>query len=78
MQLELAGLGVATCQTDTGVKDKYTSYAIQKLLTWSRAKKKSEPHLTYKAIGEELNEWWRGHEEEVINPFLRTRGKSKP
>jgi hypothetical protein len=65
---------VTLSQTNSGTKDKYTLHTIQKLLSWSKAKKKANPHLTYQVIGTELDKWWQEHEDTLINPFLRTKG----
>ncbi|KAJ7448584.1 hypothetical protein FB451DRAFT_1053799 [Mycena latifolia] len=77
-QIELACLGVAQAvkdiQTNTGVKDAYTSYWIEDLIRRSRELKKGDPNLDSAEIVKELMDWVAANESKIYNPFLSMKG----
>ncbi|KAJ7429669.1 hypothetical protein B0H11DRAFT_1766833 [Mycena galericulata] len=77
-QVELACHGVAQAvkdiQTNTGVKDAYTTYWIEDLIRRSRELKKGDPHLDSAEIVKELMDWVAANESKIYNPFLSMKG----
>ncbi|KAJ7765373.1 hypothetical protein DFH07DRAFT_867075 [Mycena maculata] len=77
-QVELACLGVAQAvkdiQTNTGVKDAYTTYWIKDLLQRSRELRKGNPNLDSADIVKELMDWVTENESKIYNPFLSMKG----
>lgn len=65
---------VADIQTDTGVKDAYTTYWIEDLIRRSRELKKGDPNLDSAEIVKELMDWVTANECKLYNPFLSMKG----
>ncbi|KAI1785515.1 hypothetical protein LXA43DRAFT_1065840 [Ganoderma leucocontextum] len=76
-QLHLACLGVASHvkkrQTEHGVKDAYTQYWIDDLLTRAREAKKINPARSDIEIQQELIQWVDTHTDQIYNPFFTLR-----
>ncbi|KAJ7717128.1 hypothetical protein B0H16DRAFT_1433890 [Mycena metata] len=77
-QVELACYGVEAAvkarQTDTGVKDAYTSHWIKDLIRRAQELKKGDPTLTSVEIVKELMDWVKANESTIYNPFLGIKG----
>ena len=78
-QVKLACAGVAqpikVTQTDTGVKDMYTQYWIDDLLSHFKGIKKLNPDRTDQDIQSELVEWTVKHRDKLYSGFLTLKGK---
>lgn len=78
-QVQLACLGVAqnvqNHQTQTGVKDGYTQYWIDRLIERARILRKEQPGKTADDIQSELLTWVEEHKSEIYNPFLKLDGE---
>ncbi|KAJ6533721.1 hypothetical protein B0H19DRAFT_1272356 [Mycena capillaripes] len=77
-QVKLACSGavkfVKNLQTETGVKDAYTQFYIEELLSRFKEMRKS-PNLTVEEITSELTQWTAENEEKFYSPFLTTKGE---
>ncbi|KAI9068297.1 hypothetical protein FKP32DRAFT_1562016, partial [Trametes sanguinea] len=77
-QVRMACLGVEkhvrTLQTETGVKDPYTEYAISELIRRVREEKQRNPGRSSQEIQAELLSWVDANTEAVYNPFLTMPG----
>jgi hypothetical protein len=79
-QIDLACRGVESKVdarwTTTGIKDAYTTYWTNFLLSQFKEIKKSEPHRTSESIYKEVYEWVLNPEnrEKILSPFLRMKG----
>ncbi|KAJ7033584.1 hypothetical protein C8F04DRAFT_1395981 [Mycena alexandri] len=77
-QVELACYGVEAAikarQTDSGVKDAYTSYWIKDLIRRAQELKKGDPTLASAEIVKELMDWVKANESTIYNPFLGMKG----
>ncbi|KAF8136030.1 hypothetical protein K438DRAFT_1911592 [Mycena galopus ATCC 62051] len=76
-QVKLACSGVIKpvkdLQTETGVKDAYTQFYIDELLSRFKEMKK-DYNLTVEEITSELTQWMLDNEEKIYSPFLTTKG----
>ena len=79
-QVQLACLGVMQpikdIQTATGIKDAYTQYWIDDLLTRARNMKQADPTRQLKDIQAELLRWVNDHQDDVYSSFLSLKGRS--
>jgi len=87
LQLQLACRGVQARveenQTDTGVKDAYAQFWIQKILADAEARKvaarEHDPSKLVRDIREEVShdllQWVEEHFDDLVNPFLTLHGK---
>lgn len=57
-------------QTETGVKDAYTQYWIEKLIGWSRERQSRPNAQSIDEIEAELMGFVRSNQKEIYNPFL--------
>ncbi|KAJ7460434.1 hypothetical protein B0H11DRAFT_2316022 [Mycena galericulata] len=77
-QVELACGGVAKrvqeLQTQTGVKDVYTQYWIEQILSRAAEMCRQNPDASEAAIKSELIQWTRDNEEKLYSPFLMLKG----
>ncbi|KAJ6631589.1 hypothetical protein B0H10DRAFT_2159828 [Mycena sp. CBHHK59/15] len=77
-QVELACGGVAKrvqeLQTQTGVKDVYTQYWIEQILSRAVEMCRQDPDASEAAIKSELIQWTRDNEEKLYSPFLMLKG----
>jgi hypothetical protein len=77
-QVKLACSGVVQpvkdLQTETGVKDAYTQFYIEELLSRFKEMKKN-PNLTVEEITSELTQWTADNQEKIYSPFLTTKGE---
>ncbi|RXW15157.1 hypothetical protein EST38_g10696 [Candolleomyces aberdarensis] len=73
-QVRAACKGVAATvtkrQKETGVKDSYTQYWIERLIEWSRERQKRGDRLSLDKIETELMSFVDAHLDAVYNPFL--------
>ncbi|KAJ7788913.1 hypothetical protein B0H14DRAFT_2536420 [Mycena olivaceomarginata] len=73
-QVKLACAGVSkpvkASQTDTGVKDTYTQFWIDGLITRFQQMKKDEPDRSIEEIQEELIQWTVDNRDKLYSPFL--------
>jgi len=79
-QVRTACLGVAVTverlQTETGVKDTYTQYWIDNLISRARDLKKAQPQRKPTEIQDELMVWVNENKTKIYNPFLTLEGIS--
>ncbi|KAJ7487101.1 hypothetical protein FB451DRAFT_1026126 [Mycena latifolia] len=77
-QVKLACSGVVThvkdSQTETGVKDIYTQYWIDKLISHFKEMKKDEPDRSVEDIRAELVQWTVDSRDQIYGPFLTMKG----
>ncbi|KAF8914285.1 hypothetical protein CPB84DRAFT_1811643 [Gymnopilus junonius] len=77
-QVKMACLGVAQTvqnqQTKNGIKDSYTQYWIDDLISRARTLRKDHPERTTASIQEELSAWVEEHKDDIYNPFLTLDG----
>jgi peptide subunit release factor RF-3 len=77
-QVKLACAGVSkpvkASQTDTGVKDTYTQFWIDGLITRFQQMKKDEPDRSIEEIQEELIQWTVDNRDKLYSPFLTMKG----
>ncbi|KAJ7169264.1 hypothetical protein C8R43DRAFT_1155871 [Mycena crocata] len=77
-QILLACSGVAQTVTDeqkrTGVKDMYTQYWIDQLISRFKDMKKNDPTRSNADIRDELVQWTRENQEKIYSGFLTTKG----
>ncbi|KAJ7469208.1 hypothetical protein FB451DRAFT_1479092 [Mycena latifolia] len=77
-QVKLACSGVVThvkdAQTETGVKDIYTQYWIDKLISHFKEMKKDEPDRSVEDIRAELIQWTVDSRDQIYGPFLTMNG----
>ncbi|KAJ7768675.1 hypothetical protein DFH07DRAFT_769222 [Mycena maculata] len=77
-QVELACGGVAKrvqeLQTQTGIKDVYTQYWIEQILSRAAEMCRQDPDASEAAIKSELIQWTRDNEEKLYSPFLMLKG----
>ncbi|KAJ7866405.1 hypothetical protein B0H14DRAFT_2504339 [Mycena olivaceomarginata] len=73
-QVKLACAGVSkpvkASQTETGVKDTYTQFWIDGLITRFQQMKKEEPNRSIEEIQEELIQWTVDNRDKLYSPFL--------
>lgn len=67
---------VEKLQTDTGVKDAFTQYWIDNLISRARNLKKAHPQRRPVEIQEELMVWVNENKAVIYNPFLTLKGGS--
>jgi hypothetical protein len=68
---------VKTKQTATGVKDAYTQFWIDDLISRARKMKSADPSRTTDSIQAELLTWVADHKDEIYNGFLKLDGISR-
>ncbi|KAF8193520.1 hypothetical protein K438DRAFT_2131595 [Mycena galopus ATCC 62051] len=77
-QVKLACSGVIKhvkdSQTETGVKDAYTQFYIDELLSRFKELKKEEPNRTVDEIESELLQWTVDNKDTIYSPFLTLKG----
>ncbi|KAJ7471635.1 hypothetical protein B0H11DRAFT_1867347 [Mycena galericulata] len=77
-QVKLACSGVSQrvkdSQTETGVKDMYTQYWIDQLISRFKQIKKDNPTRSNTDIEEELVQWTRANSDKIYSPFLTMKG----
>ncbi|KAJ7697775.1 hypothetical protein B0H14DRAFT_3655262 [Mycena olivaceomarginata] len=77
-QVKLACAGVSkpvkASQTETGVKDTYTQFWIDGLITRFQQMKKEEPDRSIEEIQEELIQWTVDNRDKLYSPFLTMKG----
>ncbi|KAJ7351425.1 hypothetical protein DFH08DRAFT_806147 [Mycena albidolilacea] len=77
-QVKLACTGVSkpvkASQTDTGVKDTYTQFWIDGLITRFQQMKKDKPDRSIEEIQEELIQWTVDNRDKLYSPFLTMKG----
>ncbi|KAF7367987.1 hypothetical protein MSAN_00864400 [Mycena sanguinolenta] len=77
-QVHLACSGVAKhvtdSQTATGVKDIYTQFWIDQLISRFRNARKEQPNRSKQEIQEELIQWAIDNREKIYSPFLTMKG----
>ncbi|KAJ7501284.1 hypothetical protein B0H11DRAFT_2373359 [Mycena galericulata] len=77
-QVKLACSGVAKhvkdSQTETGVKDVYTQFWIDQLISRFKEMRKDRPDLSVNEIQEELIQWTVDNREKIYSPFLKMKG----
>jgi hypothetical protein len=78
-QVELACLGVAqnvqNQQTKHGIKDGYTQFWIDDLITRARTLRRDHPGRTIADIQAELLTWVHENKTNIYNPFLTLDGE---
>ncbi|KAJ7696836.1 hypothetical protein B0H17DRAFT_1158586 [Mycena rosella] len=76
-QVKLGCSGVAkhvkNSQTETGVKDAYTQFWIDDLISRFKRMKKDEPNRPAEQIQAELIEWTIANRDKIYGPFLTTK-----
>ncbi|KAF7368443.1 hypothetical protein MVEN_00167300 [Mycena venus] len=76
-QVKLACSGIVKpikdLQTETGVKDAYTQFYIDELLSRFKGMKK-DPDLTAAEIESELTQWTKDNQSQIYSPFLTMKG----
>ncbi|KAJ6579420.1 hypothetical protein B0H10DRAFT_1835571 [Mycena sp. CBHHK59/15] len=81
-QVKLACSGVAKhikdSQTQTGIKDMYTQYWIDQLLSRFKEMKFSEPNRSDQDIQAELIQWTVDNRDKIYSAFLSTDGSFDP
>jgi hypothetical protein len=65
---------VKDSQTDTGIKDVYTQYWIDDLITRFKELKKAAPDRAEKDISKELIQWTLDNRDKIYSPFLTMKG----
>jgi hypothetical protein len=79
-QVKLACTGVAKhikdSQTDTGIKDVYTQYWIDDLISRFKELKKDDPNRPDNEIQQELIQWTVDNHQKIYSPFLTMKGIS--
>jgi hypothetical protein len=65
---------VKASQTETGVKDTYTQFWIDGLITRFQQMKKEEPDRSIEEIQEELIQWTVDNRDKLYSPFLTMKG----
>ncbi|KAJ7364335.1 hypothetical protein DFH08DRAFT_949935 [Mycena albidolilacea] len=77
-QVKLACAGVSkpvkASQTETGVKETYTQFWIDGLITRFQQMKKEEPNRSVEEIQEELIQWTVDNRDKLYSPFLTMKG----
>ncbi|KAJ7762229.1 hypothetical protein B0H16DRAFT_1455842 [Mycena metata] len=77
-QVKLACSGiikpVKDSQTETGVKDAYTQYFIDQLISRFKEMRKDEPDRDVKEITTELIQWTVDNRDQIYSPFLKLKG----
>ncbi|KAJ7502054.1 hypothetical protein B0H11DRAFT_1855007 [Mycena galericulata] len=77
-QVKLACSGVSQrvkdSQTETGVKDMYTQYWIDQLISRFKQIKRDNPTRSNTDIEEELVQWTRANSDKIYSPFLTMKG----
>ncbi|KAJ7885270.1 hypothetical protein B0H14DRAFT_3737214 [Mycena olivaceomarginata] len=77
-QVKLACSGVIKhvkdLQTETGVKDAYTQFTIDELLSRFKEMRKAEPTRPIEEIEAELIQWTVDNEDRIYSPFLTMKG----
>ncbi|KAJ7661125.1 hypothetical protein B0H17DRAFT_1163038 [Mycena rosella] len=77
-QVKLACSGVAKhvkdSQTETGVKDTYTQFWIEQLISRFKEMKKDEPNRSAAEIQAELVQWTIDSRDKIHSPFLKMKG----
>ncbi|KAJ7693871.1 hypothetical protein B0H17DRAFT_1132256 [Mycena rosella] len=77
-QVKLACSGVAKhvkdSQTETGVKDTYTQFWIEQLISRFKEMKKDEPNRSATEIQAELVQWTLDNRDKIYSPFLKMKG----
>jgi hypothetical protein len=78
-QVKLACSGVKQhvkdSQTETGVKDAYTQFWIDDLLSRFQEIKKNNPNRGNKDIETELIQWTVDNRDKIYSPFLTMKGQ---
>lgn len=78
-QVKLACSGVIKpvkdSQTETGVKDAYTQYFIDQLISRFKEMRKDEPDRDVKEITTELIQWTVDNRDQIYSPFLKLKGE---
>ncbi|KAJ7508792.1 hypothetical protein B0H11DRAFT_1703142 [Mycena galericulata] len=81
-QVKLACSGVAQrvkdSQTETGVKDMYTQYWIDQLISRFKQMKKDDPTRSNTDIEDELVQWTRANSDKIYSAFLTMKGCFDP
>jgi hypothetical protein len=65
---------VEELQTQTGVKDVYTQYWIEKILVRAAEMGQQEPDVSEATIKSELIQWTHDNKEKLYSPFLTLKG----
>jgi hypothetical protein len=77
-QVKLACSGVIKhvkdSQTRTGVKDTYTQFWIDQLISRFKETKKNDPDRSVQDIQKELIQWTIDNREKIYSPFLTMKG----
>ncbi|KAJ6488082.1 hypothetical protein DFH09DRAFT_1377694 [Mycena vulgaris] len=77
-QVKLACSGVVKhvkeSQTETGVKDTYTQYWIDELISRFKEMKRDDPNRPVEEIQAELIQWTIDNRDKIYGPFLTTKG----
>ncbi|KAJ7868066.1 hypothetical protein B0H14DRAFT_2572558 [Mycena olivaceomarginata] len=60
--------------TQTGVKDVYTQYWIERILARAAEMRQQEPDVSEATIKSEVIQWTRDNEEKLYSPFLTLKG----
>ncbi|OBZ74735.1 hypothetical protein A0H81_05600, partial [Grifola frondosa] len=77
-QVALACRGVTQpikdCQTATGMKDAYTQFWIEDLISRAREMRRTQPSQSVQEIQQELMSWVKDNDAQIYNPFLTLQG----
>ncbi|KAJ7144252.1 hypothetical protein C8R44DRAFT_827441 [Mycena epipterygia] len=77
-QVKLACSGVVKhvkdSQTETGIKDTYTQFWVDELISRFKEMKKDEPNRAVEEIKAELVQWTIDNRDKIYSPFLRMKG----
>ncbi|KAJ7433258.1 hypothetical protein B0H11DRAFT_2376311 [Mycena galericulata] len=77
-QVQLACSGVAKhvkdSQTETGVKDVYTQFWIDELISRFKEMRKDHPNRSAQEVQEELIQWTVDNRDKIYSPFLTMKG----
>lgn len=81
-QIRLACRGVALRvserQTETGIKDAYSQFWIERLIDWSRERQNRQDARSVDEIEAELMGFVNSHHDEIYNPFLTLKCELTP
>lgn len=77
-QVKLACSGIVKhvkdSQTETGIKDTYTQFWIDELISRFKEMKKDEPNRAVEEIKAELVQWTIDNRDKIYSPFLKMKG----
>jgi hypothetical protein len=77
-QVKLACSGVIKhvkdSQTNTGVKDAFTQFWIDDIISRFKEMRKAEPDRSVQDIQKELIQWTLDNRDKIYSPFLTTAG----